>query len=390
MAAEFDPYHKWLGILPKDQPPHHYRLLAIELFEDDLQVIEAASDRQLSFLRKYQSGEYAAQCQKLLNEVSRARLCLLKPATKTAYDAELRQKLEPEDVFSDIIDDTSDDPPPLPRSTRKKAPTSSGNQNWAGQEFLLPAAFGGGLLILAIVVFALFRGRAAKPPVVDAQEHSQPVQAAPAKPIEPQAEATPEVTTDSKPQEPAGDEKTINILPLLKPEHSVVGEWKIAPNRLETVGYTVARQIRLPVEVPREYTVHVRGTRLATAEGRTVILGLILVYGNARTIFVMDVYADAGSSGFHMLDGESWGRNSTSLSGFLTKIDQPFDLDAIVRQDGIEIRFDGRTVVDWKGNPEQLSLGLDWRDSADGQLVLAAEPQYVITELTIGPPSPRR
>ena len=29
----FDPYHKWLGISPKDQPPHHYRLLGIDLFE---------------------------------------------------------------------------------------------------------------------------------------------------------------------------------------------------------------------------------------------------------------------------------------------------------------------------------------------------------------------
>ena len=48
MAVEFDPYYKWLGILPKDQPPHHYRLLGIEVFEDDLQVIEAAADRQLS------------------------------------------------------------------------------------------------------------------------------------------------------------------------------------------------------------------------------------------------------------------------------------------------------------------------------------------------------
>ena len=29
----FDAYHEWLGIPPKDQPPNHYRLLGIELFE---------------------------------------------------------------------------------------------------------------------------------------------------------------------------------------------------------------------------------------------------------------------------------------------------------------------------------------------------------------------
>ena len=41
--TEFDPYHKWLGIASKDQPPHHYRLLGIDLFESDLDVIEIAS-----------------------------------------------------------------------------------------------------------------------------------------------------------------------------------------------------------------------------------------------------------------------------------------------------------------------------------------------------------
>ncbi|MES2789583.1 MAG: hypothetical protein V4719_08170, partial [Planctomycetota bacterium] len=93
MSANFDPYHKWLGILPKDQPPHYYRLLGLEPFEDDLQVIEAATDRQLGFLRKFQSGANAGQCQKLMNEISRARLCLLKPATKQTYDDQLHAKL---------------------------------------------------------------------------------------------------------------------------------------------------------------------------------------------------------------------------------------------------------------------------------------------------------
>ena len=39
MAESFDPYRKWLGIPPKDQPPNHYRLLGIDLFEADAEVI---------------------------------------------------------------------------------------------------------------------------------------------------------------------------------------------------------------------------------------------------------------------------------------------------------------------------------------------------------------
>ena len=91
----FDPYYKWLGIAPKEQPANHYRLLGVNLFENDLDVIEGAADRQMAFVRQYQSGEHAIQAAKILNELALARLCLLKPATKAAYDAKLRQVQAP-------------------------------------------------------------------------------------------------------------------------------------------------------------------------------------------------------------------------------------------------------------------------------------------------------
>jgi formylglycine-generating enzyme required for sulfatase activity len=94
MAAAFDPYHKWLGIPPEDQPPNHYRLLAIKIFEDDAEVIEHAADRQMAHLRSFHAGRYGQLSQKLLNEVAAARLCLLKAENKAAYDAQLRRLLD--------------------------------------------------------------------------------------------------------------------------------------------------------------------------------------------------------------------------------------------------------------------------------------------------------
>jgi hypothetical protein len=35
MDEQFDAYHRCLGIPPKDQPPNHYRLLGLELFESE-------------------------------------------------------------------------------------------------------------------------------------------------------------------------------------------------------------------------------------------------------------------------------------------------------------------------------------------------------------------
>ena len=88
----FDPYHKWLGIPTAEQPPNHYRLLVLPLFESDPDVIEAAVERQTIFLRMLQIGPQAELAERVLNEVARARVTLLNVDQKLAYDAALRQQ----------------------------------------------------------------------------------------------------------------------------------------------------------------------------------------------------------------------------------------------------------------------------------------------------------
>jgi hypothetical protein len=93
MAAAFDPYHKWLGIPPAEQPPNHYRLLAINPFESDPDVIEGAADRLMAHLRSLATGQQAELTQKMLNKISAAKLVLLRPDKKKEYDDALRVKL---------------------------------------------------------------------------------------------------------------------------------------------------------------------------------------------------------------------------------------------------------------------------------------------------------
>jgi hypothetical protein len=106
----FDPYHKWLGIAPQQQPPHYYRLLGIDVFEEDPDVIAAAADRQMAHVRSYQSGRHAEASRRLLNELAAARICLLSPKKKQVYDAALRARLatDGEDGLGGVR------PPPLP------------------------------------------------------------------------------------------------------------------------------------------------------------------------------------------------------------------------------------------------------------------------------------
>jgi hypothetical protein len=92
MSETFDPYYKWLGIPPKQQPPNHYRLLGLDLFESDADVIDAAAARQAAYLQGCATGPHLALSQRLLNEIAAARLCLLDPTRRKAYDDDLREQ----------------------------------------------------------------------------------------------------------------------------------------------------------------------------------------------------------------------------------------------------------------------------------------------------------
>jgi len=83
--SNFDPYYQWLGIPPTERPINHYRLLGVELFEDNGDVIAHAADRQMSHLKSFATGPHASDSQQLLNALAKARLCLLNAEAKTAY-----------------------------------------------------------------------------------------------------------------------------------------------------------------------------------------------------------------------------------------------------------------------------------------------------------------
>ncbi|MBR0238982.1 MAG: hypothetical protein IJQ39_12885 [Thermoguttaceae bacterium] len=94
MSSEFDPYRIWLGIPVSEQPANHYRLLGLALFESDDDVISNAADRQMAHIRTFQTGKYSEQSQKLLNELSAARVTLLDKKKKEEYDAKLQAELD--------------------------------------------------------------------------------------------------------------------------------------------------------------------------------------------------------------------------------------------------------------------------------------------------------
>jgi formylglycine-generating enzyme required for sulfatase activity len=114
---EFDPYHRWLGILPKDQPPNHYRLLAIDPTESDPEAIRDAAEARMAHVRTYQL-KYPEHSQKILNELAAAKACLLDPKAKAAYDRQLSSQGGKSGAASPV----SPLIPPPPATQHKDAP----------------------------------------------------------------------------------------------------------------------------------------------------------------------------------------------------------------------------------------------------------------------------
>jgi WD40 repeat protein len=123
MSDIFDPYYKWLAIPPEEQPPDHYRLLGVKRFEPDADVIEAAADQRMIHLRNYQSGKQAAHSQRLLNEVASAKVTLLLPEKRTAYDEQLRRTLYERPLAPAAPAGSA--PPPLPVALPLDAPPAA-------------------------------------------------------------------------------------------------------------------------------------------------------------------------------------------------------------------------------------------------------------------------
>ena len=155
MPDTFDPYRKWLGIPPEEQPPHYYRLLAISPFESDPDVISNAADGRMSQVKSYQAGPHAKVSQQILNQIAAAKVCLLDPQKKAAYDRRLREKLQAAEFdLSSLATgslSSADHRYMVPVTPKKKKPIS----------WLAPAIAAGALVLAgsaAAVVFMLPQG----------------------------------------------------------------------------------------------------------------------------------------------------------------------------------------------------------------------------------------
>lgn len=209
MTEQFDPYRKWLGIPERDQPPHHYRLLGVEPFESDQEVIANAADARMAQIKTFQTGKHSDHSQRLLNELATAKVCLLNPTKKAEYDRKLEERVEGR---GEINAATEDVPPALVVSAKPSAYLAHGRKK-KQPAWLVPSVIAAvvvALIIVFVVSLQNVNDKRREPKRVDtARKERTPVQKTePAPPVEkkpvvpPEAVPEPRETPPEKPDLP--------------------------------------------------------------------------------------------------------------------------------------------------------------------------------------------
>lgn len=137
MTDPFNPYREWLGIEDGRQPGNYYELLGIAQSEPDPDAISHHAYGLIARVRRVRPGPHLAQWRELLDMLAAAKVCLLDPAARSAYDASLRAPPPPP-----AAPRPSGEPPPMvevvtppPPSTQPLAPLQAirPDDSFAGQ-----------------------------------------------------------------------------------------------------------------------------------------------------------------------------------------------------------------------------------------------------------------
>ena len=396
--TEFDPYHKWFGIKPEHQPPNYYRLLGVELFEDDPDVIDTASNQRVMFLRSCALGEHVQRSERIMKQVSKARGVLLNDEQRARYDAMLRKQLAPNDrLDASVVKIDTGPTTPLVRRN-KKSPA-------------LPIVLGVSLLLFIGIVVGLLgdrdddaNGPAGKNSAKSADGMSDRNGTAkptsePSKPI---AQASPDTTmkadisdvgkpnplTESvtNPADADLDEAQLGPEVDLLADVDVdadkhMGTWELKDGLLASTEEAGGR-LRFRHHLPFEYNLRLVARR-SKPEGA---ISLRLATPDIQFTAYLEAVApdDERFYGLGKVGALARYENVTSKRGVqLLKDDEENVVDVVVRRDRIRVIVNGRLTIDYTGDQKQLTLNSGERNYVGWLQLIALNSGLQVSQFTL-------
>ena len=204
----------------------------------------------------------------------------------------------------------------------------------------------------------------------------------------PPVEADPTDRVAPSPAAAPGDgAKSVDLLALVAPDRDgVSGEWRQsdADGRREIVSpKSFGARLELPYAPPTAYRLTVIAEPLDEPNGLAIGLRL----QDSRFLALLGFGgAGARASALENVDGRNVADNPTRIGGDVFQKNRPAEIVSTVRADGVTVTVDGKPWIDWKGDPERLSLADYWQTPRQETLFLGAyDCRYRFLRVTLEP-----
>lgn len=182
--------------------------------------------------------------------------------------------------------------------------------------------------------------------------------------------------------------ETVDLLPLIDPlKHYRNGTWRKEQSALiSPVGRDMS--LELPIAPTPAYRLEIAAERLLGDQD--LFFGLPV--GGSKVRLHLEGYKDAATgvkrSGLTLIDNHELGKRSDFFPNPIFSAGKPVQIVVEVTPNRIWATCDGKTVADWQGDAQRLSLGdlaVRTKTSPKSLFVATYESSYRITKITYTP-----
>ena len=360
MNEPFDPYYTWLGISPKERPLDLYRFLGLPRFESDTVVIESAADQRMAHVRAFQTGPRGELAARILNELAGARVVLLNPQKKAAYDQQLgsTEPAVPRPQTSLALAANS------PSALLNPAAPAPAEVSIAKRRRRLLTIGGGGVAAVALLAVGIVYLASGPKPV---EEKGKPAQAEavaanPSPSSTPPAKAAPTVGNADRTQtdsvastgSPTNESSLapVDLLSLVNLKSDV------RRGRVHSQGSGLMifaephASLNLPYRLPPEYQMDMTVKRTS---GNASLTFTLSIAGRPFEFVFDSIPHGVQFTGIGMLDGKNTSQHPLSHRGSVLPTGVLRQLSLVVRSNSVRLIGDGSAIYDWRGDPVRIT-----------------------------------